>query len=123
MPSPYLDDLNGGPTNGYKKDPYPDFAIGTPNGRGLKYNTLYYTRNIIDKGEANTGYVAARMSATGRPNILQAVGYCYNVGRGKDSACYFNKRTPCLVGVDLVPMTKSRRYKLEWTPQQESDQC
>jgi hypothetical protein len=32
-----------------KKDRFPDFSVGTPDGRGLKYNTLYYTSNIIAK--------------------------------------------------------------------------
>ncbi len=122
LPERYLDDLNGGVKTGFKKDEFPDFAVGTANGRALRYDRLYYTRNIINHGEANEGDVVVRVQANVRPRGKE-VAYCYIKGQGRDSHCYFRTNT-CTVAVQRLRPPRPIRYRRDWgDPAVASNSC
>jgi hypothetical protein len=112
LPDPYLDDLNGGWRTGFKKDEFPDFAVGSANGHALKYAVIYYTSNIINRGETNEGDVVVRVQSTRRPGGEDGGlerGYCLIKGQNRASHCYFMKRT-CLVGRPPLRTPRLVRY-------------
>lgn len=121
LPEAYLDDLNGGPAAGFKKDRYPDFSVGSGNGQALRYNKLYYTRNSINRGETDSGRVVARMQAVNRSGKVADKIYCFGKGQNRDSHCFFANRT-CIVGVNDIPMPRVRRLVMFWAVQ-ESERC
>jgi hypothetical protein len=121
MPEPYLDDLNGGIKSGFQKDEFPDFAVGTGNGRALRYNRLYYTRNIINYGEANEGNVVVRVQQNTQASGFGEQTYCNGKGQRRDSHCFFRERT-CLVAVQPLRVARPIRYRPIW-PNVAKDKC
>lgn len=113
LPDRYLDDLNAATEGGFTKDKYPDFAVGSANGRALRYNRLYYTRNITDYGGTDSGEVVVRVQQQKRPGFRPGQ-QTYCTGRGRsDSSCLFRGST-CLV--QRMPIRqRARRFSRFWS--------
>ena len=111
LPDRYLDDLNAALSGGFTKQKYPDFAVGSANGRALRYNRLYYTRNITNYGDSDSGDVVVRAQGVNRASGPPQQTYCTLRGRS-DSSCYYQRRT-CLV--QRMPIRQRvRRFSRFW---------
>jgi hypothetical protein len=113
LPSPYLDDLAcGRPSEGdcpqpFAKERFPNFAVGTANGKALRYRKYYFTSNRTNRGETNQGTVIVRGQQTTRPSSLGERGYC--VGRGLSrSSCYFGDGTYCIRTIPIENRVRAR---------------
>lgn len=112
MPNPYLDDLNGGRRTNLKKDEYPDFAVGSAHARRLRYNRLYYTRNILNRGERNEGTTVVRVQSVRKASGGLEQLYCNGRGR-TNSSCFFRDQTGCVAHQPLRT-PRMRRYLIAW---------
>jgi hypothetical protein len=85
LPDAYRDDLTSDPE-------YKNFAIGSANGRALKFRKKYFAWYNTDDGGPDTGTVIEEGQRTIRANNVRNRFYCTSHG-GSDKACFFADHT------------------------------
>jgi hypothetical protein len=85
LPDAYRDDLTS-------DDEYKKFAVGSANGKALKYRKKYFAWYNTDDGGSDSGTVLEEGQRTTRPRNFKQRSYC--TGRaGGDKYCFFENGT------------------------------
>ncbi len=85
LPDSYRDDLA---YDGDRKE----FAVGSADGRAIRYGRSYFAEWLTNHGKTATGHVLLDGQATRRPSTAKEWGYCQSK-MDADKACFFANGT------------------------------
>ncbi len=125
LPKAYKDDLACGSSDACdtrirsRTSTYPDFSIGSGNGRAIKYGKLYYSRFETNTGDSDEGRAIIRGSQVRKAKKKSAESvYCRirSVNNGHlylDRFCLFSEDKQCIRHQDI----RTRRFlyrRIDW---------
>lgn len=112
MPDAYRDDL-------FEDGDYKSFAIGSGNGRALRYKRGYWAYYLTNKGNSSTGSAVYEAQATRRSKRSRPQEWAYCRGRiitdrsaDRDARCFFAEATTLIA---QFPLERVRhRFSTVW---------